>query len=283
MKKLPQLKQLSSNDLTKVNEYKHPESYSTVQSANSSIIVSDETSKENRTDTDNLVDSKTKEFIIISDSELETSKPSDENADKLCPKTLPKIGFKKLKKFKTNMKPNTATLKQIEKYKKKKRMETKLKRLVSVTDVCMSQQPTPTTNNENENNTRNLNLITQAKQATNRNQFINFNKSELTKLERNRHSADSRETGPTVASSNSRPYSMPNQSLVVAPIFDKQSIVCLAVNSNKIYNEGDIELGEVVKIEKIKNSAFEVIKYDTSTLTPEPSPKLSIPEAPKIM
>ena len=131
---------------------------------------------------------------------------------------------------------------------------------------------------------RNFSLLTEAKRSflahTNPGLKINAEnmKRILGKHGRHRHSAESLTSEWSTSSSSSSINSGQHQALVVAPICQKSldesptSIVCLAVNSSSD-DDNDIELGEVVRIDKIKNAATVEFINSTAAITPAPSPK----------
>jgi len=146
-------------------------------------------------------------------------------------------------------------------------------------------------NNLTDNDLKNLNLITQAKQATTTAKHAHPST-------RKRLSTDSAASEASLQASKldlidndcSQAHQQQHTKMLVAPISNRNSsgssppmIVCLGVNGDaNIDSENEIELGEVVRVDKIKNKVgFNELArdYDASgdALTPDPSPRPSTP------
>ena len=85
---------------------------------------------------------------------------------------------------------------------------------------------------------------------------------------RKRQESDS--NGPLIMASISQPLSSDSNDSRVPT-----SVVCLAVNGGSNGSDDDIELGEVVQIDKLDKASVELINGNSITITPSPSPSSS--------
>jgi hypothetical protein len=135
--------------------------------------------------------------------------------------------------------------------------------------------------NETQINNSNINLIKQAKSNNymSKDKEILFNNMATPPSKRNRNSADSLSSNSSSSFSSSSPSPSKDKkspSIIVSPLMNETnntasvatqptSIVCLSVNNNLSDDENDFELGEVIKIDKLKNTAnVEILENNTS-------------------
>ncbi len=204
-------------------------------------------------------------YIVISDSELDSNNKNSEkemrkfkrprvfenSQTQITTIVTPDGGNLKLKKLPKSLKQQTRKL--VEKYKSQKRVEMKLSIAKQHAALALNKNDSPV-KIESNMYADNLSLISQAK------------KNVPTTLLRNKKilSPDliSPESNTPISSSPRESSTCQNAPLVIAPISTNNktaSIVCLSVDSMNEYGD-DIELGEIVKIDKIKNSAaFDLI------------------------
>jgi len=172
------------------------------------------------------------------------------------------------------------------KLKKQRRMEKKMRKLRNGLNSArgdLNGGNNSNGDNQTDNDLKNLNLITQAKQAT------------TTLKHRKRLSTDSTASEASLKVSKldlidcSQAHQQQHAKMLVAPISNRNSssssppmIVCLGVNADaNIDSENEIELGEVVRVDKIKDKVgFNELARDYASgdaLTPDPSPRPSTP------
>ncbi len=135
--------------------------------------------------------------------------------------------------------------------------------------------------NETQINNSNINLIKQAKNNNymSKDKEILFNNMATPPSKRNRNSADSLSSNSSSSLSSSSPSPSKDKKspgIIVSPLMNEAnsttsvatqptSIVCLSVNNNLSDDENDFELGEVIKIDKLKNTAnVEILENSTS-------------------
>lgn len=168
----------------------------------------------------------------------------------------------KLKRVPNNIKQLQQTRKLIEKYKNQKLKA--MARSYTEEEIILNKSD-PLVKKEDRIYADNFNLIKQAKN--------NIQQQQPAKVSRNNHSAESISSNESNSSSSSNSGSQQKgKPLVIAPISSNnkklsKSIVCLGVNSGEYDN--DIELGEIVHIEKIKNrAAFDFINSPSNDAVP---------------
>lgn len=171
----------------------------------------------------------------------------------------------KLKRLPNNIKQLQQTRKLIEKYKNQRRMELKLKGMArQYTEEEVINKSEPLVKKEDRIYAHNFNLIKQAKSN------IQQKPAQVSRTSHSSESISSNESNSS--SSSSSGAQQKGKPLVIAPISSNnkklsKSIVCLGVNSGEYDN--DIELGEIVQIEKIKNrAAFDFINSSSNDAVP---------------